>query len=134
MALPLTNFIRKIMLIGNGLTFLVIAIYGVFAAKKAAFIYGFTLNGLDGLNEYRAVFIGFWIGLTVLFFTAARRVEEPLLGDIGFFMIFLQAMGRLLSFVLDGIPGPLFVIFFFGETTVSVIGLILRPTPSPRDT
>lgn len=134
MALPFTTLIRKIMLIGNGLIFLGIAVYGVFAAKKAAFIYGFTLNGLDGLNEYRAVFIGFWIGLTVLFFAAARRVEQPLLGDIGFLMILLQAMGRLLSFVLDGIPGPLFVIFFFGETTVSVIGLLLRPKPSASGT
>src|SRR5260370_31323574 len=101
MAFPVTNFIRRIMLIGSGLTFLLFAIYGVLATKAAAHLYGYTLNGVDGLNEYRAVYIGFWIGLTVLFFTAARKVEQPLLGDIGFLMLLLQALGRLYSFVLE---------------------------------
>ena len=72
------------MLAGNGLTFLGIAAGVLFATDKAAYLYGYTLNGVDGLNEFRAVYIGFWIGLTVLFFIAARKIEFTLLGDIGF--------------------------------------------------
>ena len=46
--------------------------------------------------------MGFWIGLTVLFFVAAWKIDVPILGDIAALMVLLQALGRLLSFVMDG--------------------------------
>jgi Domain of unknown function (DUF4345) len=115
------------MLLGNGLTFLGIAIYVLFATHKAAYFYGYTLNGVDGLNEFRAVYIGFWIGLAVLFFGAARRFELALIGDLAFVMVLLQALGRLLSFVVDGLPSERFIVFFFLEIISSLIGLAMRP-------
>lgn len=123
----MANLIRRIMLIGNGLTFLGIAIGVLLATSKAAYLYGYTLNGVDGLNEFRAVYIGFWIGLTVLFFTAARKLELTLLGDIGFLMVLLQSLGRLLSFVVDGKPSERFIVVFFLEFLTGLIGLLIRP-------
>jgi hypothetical protein len=132
MASPATNFIRRIVLLGNGLTFLLLAIYVLFATGKAAYFYGYTLNGVDGLNEFRAVYIGFWIGLTILFFAAAWRIDLALLGDLALLMVLLQALGRLLSFAVDGMPSRRFVIFFFLEIVSSLIGLLMRPKPLAR--
>ena len=125
----IANLIRRILLIGNGLTFLGIAVGVFLSPAKAAFIYGYTLNGVDGLNEFRAVYIGFWIGLTVLFFTAARKPELSVLGDIGFLMILLQSLGRVLSFIVDGKPSERFIIAFVLEFSTSLLGLLLRPRP-----
>ena len=127
MASPVPGFVRRIILLGNGLTFLLIAVYVLFATDKAAYLYGYTLNGVDGLNEFRAVYIGFWIGLTILFFTASWRIELSLLGDLALLMVLLQALGRLLSFVVDGKPSGRFIFLFFLEIISSLIGLLVRP-------
>jgi hypothetical protein len=82
---------------------------------------------VDGHNEFRAVYMGFWIGLTVLCFVAAWKIDMPILGDIAALMVLLQALGRLLSFVMDGKPSKLFIIVFFLELTSSVFGLLMRP-------
>lgn len=127
MASPITTFIRKVILFGDGLTFLLIAIGVLFSTEKAAYLYGYTLNGIDGHNEFRAVYIGFWIGLTILFFTALRKIDLPVLGDIALVMVLLQSLGRVLSFVMDGIPDKRYIIVFFMEFVSSVIGLLMRP-------
>jgi Domain of unknown function (DUF4345) len=127
MASPITTFIRKVILFGDGLTFLLIAIGVLFSAEKAANLYGYTLNGIDGHNEFRAVYIGFWIGLTILFFTALCKIDLPVLGDIALVMVLLQSLGRVLSFVMDGMPDKRYIIVFFLEFVSSVIGLLMRP-------
>jgi hypothetical protein len=127
MASSTTTFLRKVNLIGNGLAFLFIAGYVFFNIQKAAYIYGYTLNGVDGHNEFRAVYMGFWIGLTILFFAAAWKINVPILGDIAVIMVLLQALGRVLSFLMDGKPSERFIIVFFLELTSSVFGLLMRP-------
>jgi len=134
MASPTTTFIRKVILFGDGLTFFLIAIGVLFKTEKAAYLYGYTLNGVDGHNEFRAVYIGFWIGLTILFFNAVRKIDWPLLGDIALTMVLLQSLGRVLSFIMDGIPDKRFVIVFFLEFGSSVIGLLMRPQLSANRT
>jgi hypothetical protein len=131
MAPAITNFIRKLMLFGNGCTFLFIAGYVCFRTNHAAYLYGYTLNGpVDGLNEFRAVYIGFWIGLTILFFTAAKKLQLTILGDLALLLVMLQSLGRLLSFAVDGMPNERFVIVFFLEFGTSLLGLIMRPRPT----
>lgn len=134
MASPLTTFIRKAILFGDGLAFLLIAIGVLFSTEKAAYLYGYTLNGIDGHNEFRAVYIGLWIGLTILFFTAVRKIDLPVLGDIALVMVLLQSLGRVLSFVMDGIPDKRFIFVFFIEFVSSVIGLMMRPQLSAKQT
>jgi hypothetical protein len=130
MASPTTTFIRRILLLGNGLTFLLIAIGVLFAIDKAAYWYGYTLNGIAGANEFRAVYMGFWVGLTVLFFTAAWKINTPLLGDLALLMVLMQSLGRLLSFFIDGKPPIQFILVFFLEIGTSVLGLLMRPQVS----
>ena len=125
----ITNLIRRVLLIGNGLTFLVIAVGVLLSPNKAAYIYGYTLDGADGVDEFFAVYIGFWIGLTILFFISAWKLELTLLGDIAFLMILLQSLGRVLSFALDGKPSERFIIAFCLEFSTSLLGLLMRPRP-----
>lgn len=127
MASPTTTLIRRIVLFGNGLTFLLIAIAVLFAVDKVAYIYGYTLNGVGGHNEFRAVYMGFWVGLTILFFIATWKINQPILGDLALLMVLLQSMGRLLSFVIDGKPPVQYILVFFLELSTSVFGLIMRP-------
>jgi hypothetical protein len=49
------------------------------------------------------------------------------MGDIALLMILLQALGRLLSFLLDGKPSERFIIVFFLELASAVFGLLMRP-------
>jgi len=127
MASSTTTLLRRINLIGNGLAFLFIAGYIFFNIENAAYLYGYTLNGVDGHNEFRAVYMGFWIGLAILFFAAAWKIDVPILGDIAALMVLLQALGRILSFLLDGKPSERFIIVFFLELISSVFGLLMRP-------
>jgi hypothetical protein len=127
MASPATSFIRKIILLGNALTFLLLGGFVLFSTQKAAYFYGYTLNGADGFNEFRAVYIGFWFGLTILFSASAWKIDISLIGDVALIMVLLQSLGRLLSFAIDGIPGTRFVVFFFLEIISSLLGLIMRP-------
>lgn len=132
MASPIATAIRKLILIGDGLAFGGIAVGVLFSVDTFGKFYGFTLPfSVDGLNEFRAVFIGFWLGLMVLFFTAVRKYELAILGDMGLLMVLLQSMGRLISFILDGIPSRMFVIFFVLESSSSVLALLIRPKASP---
>ena len=131
MASPIATAIRKMILIGDGLAFGGIAVGVLFSVNTFVKFYGYTLPlGVDGLNEFRAVYIGFWLGLTVLFFTAVRKYDLAILGDMGLLMVLLQSIGRLISFVLDGIPSWMFVTFFVLEFSSSVIALLIRPKAS----
>jgi len=130
MASPITNWVRWLMLAGNGLTFFLIACYVVYDIHNAAYLYGYTLNGLGGLNEFRAVYIGFWIGLTILFWTSAKKLQLAVLGDLALALVLLQSLGRLVSMAVDGMPPRRFVFVFFLEFGTSLLGLLMRPRPT----
>jgi hypothetical protein len=117
--------LRRLALAGSGLTFGSIGLAAIVAPHTVARLYGLSLNGVDGLAETRAVFTGFWLSLTVAMITAARRPEHTLLGDLCGLMILLQALGRVLSLVLDGRPSLPFVGAMLGELTTAA--LILAP-------
>jgi hypothetical protein len=127
---PFLQWVRKLLLLGNGLTFLGFAISTTLALTFTAGVYGFTLNGIGGANEFRAVYMGFWLGLTLGFFLAVKHYRLAILGDLMFIMVLLQALARAYSFAVDGIPPTRFVLFFALETLTAVIGLMIRPPPA----
>lgn len=119
--------LRSILLFLTGLIFLGIAVAGLFAPERVAAWYALTLNGVDGLNEYRAVFIGFWVGLFLQAAYAARHPENVAIGNYTAVLVLCQSMGRLLSFALDGLPSLQFILWFLGESSISLLILWLRP-------
>lgn len=122
--------VRQLCLAGSGLTFGTIALLAIVFPHAVANAYGFTLDRVEGLNEFRAIFTGFWLSLALAMITAARRPELPLLGDLCAAMLLFQALGRVLSVVLDGRPSLLFVGALVGEAltalTILAIGLVHR--------
>lgn len=127
----LLHWVRKLLLLGNGLTFLGFAISTLINITFTATLYGYTLNGTGGDNEFRAVYMGFWVGLTYGFFRSVKHYQLAILGDTLFAMVFLQSLGRLYSFAVDGMPPTRFVLFFVLEFVTAGIGLLIRPHAEP---
>jgi hypothetical protein len=123
----LAQWVRKLFLLGNGLTFLGFAISTTLNITFTATLYGYTLNGIGGANEFRAVYMGFWLGLTLGFFLSLKHYRLAILGDVLFAMVLLQSLGRLYSFAVDGIPPTRFILFFALEFVTAGIGLMIRP-------
>src|SRR5689334_18142350 len=106
------QLLRKLLLVANGLTVLFFARCTTVNIEKSAAFYAFTLVGIGGHDEFRAVFMGFWLGLTLIFFTSVKHYRVAILGDMAFMLVLLQSLGRLYSFAVDGIPPTRFVAFF----------------------
>ena len=83
-------------------------------------------------NQFRAVFVGFWVGLFILFVTAARRVEDVVLGDLGAALILCQALARVVSVVVDGVPSASFVGAMLGELACAAAIFACRPSRESR--
>jgi hypothetical protein len=119
--------IRALFLVGSGLTFGSIGVLALIAPRAVAKAYGIDLARVETWNEFRAVFTGFWLALFILFVTAARRKDLPLLGNLCAAILLFQAAGRALSFALDGIPAPQVLGAFFAEVLAGVMILVCRP-------
>lgn len=129
--------VRRLALAGSGLTFASIALASLVAPETVARTYGLSANGVDGLSEIRAVFTGFWLALAFAMLTAARRPEHRLLGDVCGVMIGTQALGRVLSFAIDGRPSLPFLGAMIGELITAALILLPRfstgvSTPAPQ--
>jgi hypothetical protein len=122
--------LRQLSLVLSGLTFGAIAVLAAIAPQAVARTYGLALLGVDGLAEFRAVYMGFWASLAIAMITAARRPDDTLLGDICGVMLLFQSLARMVSFALDGRPSAPFVAACFGELAAAV--MILAPRMLPR--
>jgi hypothetical protein len=93
---------------------------------------GLSLEGRDGLSEFRAVYVGLWCATALLLIVAAVRIEEPLLGDLGALLIAGQVAGRLLSVALDGMPGARILPMFGLEAAGALALFLVRPSRAPE--
>lgn len=118
--------LRRVTLAGSGAVFGAIALAAIGWPHVVAARYGLHLDGVEAMNEFRAIFTGFWLALAVLFIVAARRPEMTLLGDLGGLALVLQAGGRLLSLVVDGRPRTEFVVAMIGEALAGAVVLLTR--------
>jgi hypothetical protein len=121
--------LRRLVLAGSGAVFALIAVAAIVRPSLVAARYGLTLDGVEAMNEFRAVFVGFWLALAAMMLTAARRPSLGVLGDLCGLALLLQAAGRLLSVALDGVPRTQFVAAMIGEAVAGAIVLAARPAP-----
>jgi hypothetical protein len=135
--MTLRRTLRRIVLAGSGLTFGTIAVAAVVWPRAVAKQYGLNLDGVDAFNEFRAVFVGFWLALATSMILAARRPALTTLGDLCGLALLLQAAGRLLSVAVDGRPSLPFLGAMIGESIAGAIVLMGRgqspthPEPDP---
>lgn len=118
--------LRRISLAGSGLTFGTIALLAIVWPQAVAGRYGLHLDGVDAFNEFRAVFVGFWLALATAMIIAARRPALTILGDLCGLALLLQAAGRLLSVAVDGKPSLPFLGAMIGEAIAGATVLLGR--------
>jgi hypothetical protein len=119
---------RGILLGLTALVFIGIAAGSLLAPHKMAAGLGYTLDNVDALNEFRAIYVGLWLATAALMIVALRRIEEPLLGDLGALLILGQTAGRILSLVLDGTPSARIWPVFILEAIGGLALLVVRPS------
>jgi hypothetical protein len=119
--------VRRLALVASGLTLLFIAAIAIPFPRLVAAHYGLSLAEPSSFNEFRAVFVGFWIGQGTLMLVAARRRDLPILGDLCALLILCQAGGRALSFVVDGTIEGRFVLAFVAELVAGLAIVLTRP-------
>ena len=99
--------------------------------RKMAEGLGYSLNNVDALSEYRAVYVGVWLATVALLGVAIRRVREAIFGDLCAILILGQTGGRIVSIVLDGMPSGRVWPMFALEALGGVALLIVRPSDPP---
>jgi hypothetical protein len=127
------TLLRRIVLAGSGVTFGFIALAAIVSPHAVAARYGLVVDGVEALNEFRAVFVGFWLALATMLLVAARDPRRVLLGDLCGLALLLQAGGRLLSIAVDGVPRTEFVLAMVGEAFAGATVLICRPAAAAKE-
>jgi len=77
----------------TALVFAAIAAAALVAPRKMAEGLGYSLDSVDALSEFRAIYVGLWLATAVLL-VALRRVNEAPLGDLRALLILGQTSGE----------------------------------------
>jgi hypothetical protein len=88
---------------------------------------GLFLVGVNGYSQFYAIYVGVRLATAGLALLAARRGDQPILGDLAALFILAQPLGRIVASFAIGLPqGPLFVVSGI-ELLVGLALLLLRP-------
>lgn len=125
--------VRRTVLVLAAVVFTAIAAGSLVAPHPMAAQLGYTLDNVDALSEFRAVYVGVWLATAVLLAVGARRIEDVLLGDLAALLILGQTFGRLLGVAIDGLPSARMLPPFVVEAIGGLAILLARPRlNSPR--
>lgn len=99
--------------------------YGLMPEKTLTPLYGFSVENVNLTHILRAV-MGLYFGQVIIWGLGVIKDEfrRPALYCLVVFMLGL-ATGRFLSFIVDGIPHLLLVVYFILELIFGFIGLKL---------
>ena len=99
--------------------------YGAFPSATLSAVFGITVDTVNLTHIMRAV-MGLYLGMVVLWLWGAfsKRLEGPALVACAVFMLGLAA-GRILSFVMDGLPHWLLIVYAVLEIVLGVIAVVL---------
>jgi hypothetical protein len=95
---------RRVLLGLTAAVFTALALHALVDPHGTATHLGYRLDNPDALSEFRAIYVGLWLATAALLVVALRRVDEPILGDLGALLVAGQVLGRVISLVLDGPP------------------------------
>ena len=99
--------------------------YGAKPSVTLDALFGITVDTTNLTHIMRAV-MGLYLGMAVIWIWGAFRpsMTRPALLSCAVFMLGLAA-GRLLSFILDGMPHWLLVVYAAGEIVLGLIAVTL---------
>jgi len=103
---------RQFLLIVTAFVYLAIALRTFLLPERLAQGLGYSLHAPNGYSELFAVYVGVWTATAAMALIAARRSDEPLLGDIVGLFVVAQPVARLIAAPFWGLPsGTLFWMF-----------------------
>jgi hypothetical protein len=97
---------------------------------------GLFLVGVNGYSQFYAIYVGVRLATAGLALLAARRGDQPILGDLAALFILAQPLGRIVASFAIGLPQGLLFVVSGIELLVGLALLLLRPrgqliSPSP---
>jgi hypothetical protein len=92
---------------------------------------GLFLVGVNGYSQFFAVYVGVRLAIAGLALLAARRGDQPILGDLTALFILAQPLGRLVAAFAIGLPQGLLLVVSGIEAIVGLTLLWLRPRATP---
>lgn len=103
------------------------ALVAMLDPDRVATAMGLFLVGVNGYSQFYAIYVGVRLATAGLAVLAARRGDQPILGDLVALFLLAQPAGRLLAAFAIGLPrGVLFVVC--GIELLAGLGLLaLRP-------
>lgn len=107
--------------------------YGIVPAVSLDVLFGITVDSTNLANIMRAI-MGLYFGMIVIWLWGAFSIPMagPALVSCAVFMLGLAA-GRTLSFVLDGMPHWLLVLYAVIEVVLGAIAIVLYRTHISTD-
>jgi hypothetical protein len=110
--------------------------YGVVPGVSLEVLFGITVDSTNLANIMRAI-MGLYFGMIVIWLWGAFSIPMagPALVSCAVFMLGLAA-GRTLSFVLDGMPHWLLVVYTVIEVVLGTIAILLyraHRSPEPKE-
>jgi hypothetical protein len=94
---------------------------------RIAVAMGLFLVGVNGYSQFYALYVGVRLATAGLALLAARRGDQPILGDLAALFILAQPLGRLVASFAIGLPQGLLFLISGIELLVGLALLALRP-------
>lgn len=98
--------------------------YGLVPSASVTFLLGFPVEGVNETHVFRAI-MGLYLANAVFWLLAAFKPElrRPALWVLFLFMTGLAA-GRVLSILVDGMPGTVLVLYLLAELVFGVLAAL----------
>jgi hypothetical protein len=94
---------------------------------RVATAMGVFLVGVNGYSQFFAVYVGARFAQACLALLAARRADQPVLGDITALFLLAQPAGRFAAAFAIGLPQGLLLVVCGIELAAGLLLLALRP-------
>ena len=88
---------------------------------------GLFLAGVNGYSQFYAIYVGVRLATAGLALLAARRGDQPILGDLAALFILAQPLGRCIAAFAIGLPQGLLFVVSGIELLAGLALLLLRP-------
>jgi hypothetical protein len=88
---------------------------------------GLFLVGVNGYSQFYAIYVGVRLAIAGLSLLAARRGDQPILGDLAALFILAQPLGRFTASFAIGLPQGLLFVVSGIELLAGLALLLLRP-------
>jgi hypothetical protein len=103
------------------------ALAAVLDPDRVADAMGLFPVGVNGYSQFYALYVGVRLATAGLALLAARRGDQPILGDLAALFILAQPLGRIVAAFAIGLPQGLLFVVSGIELAVGLALIVLRP-------